>query len=69
MNGGCSIIVAAWGVHGGLLGRAEAVVRMLHARGQKLHCLGETKDGHPRHPLYVPGFTLPKEYTPCKQES
>jgi hypothetical protein len=45
-------IVAAWGVHGAHLGQ-EARVRDWLA-GLALVALGETKAGHPRHPLYVP---------------
>lgn len=46
---GC--IVAAWGVHGTLLGQ-EARVRALLS-GHPLHALGVTRAGHPRHPLYL----------------
>ncbi len=27
-----------------------------------IHCLGLTKDGHPKHPLYVPADTKPVIY-------
>lgn len=67
--GVCSIIVAAWGVHGAIHCRADAVIRMFADRGVRLLCLGTTKEGYPRHPLYVAGCTTPKEYTPCRQES
>lgn len=46
-----AIIVAAWGVHGALYGRAREVRRLL--RTEDVHHLGLTKDGHPRHPLYL----------------
>ena len=45
-------VIAAWGCHGTHLRRAQRVVE-LSANGQPLQCLGVTKDGHPRHPLYV----------------
>jgi hypothetical protein len=51
------LVVAAWGVHGTLYGRDQAVARMFHRLGRPLHCLGTTKDGHPRHPLYLKGET------------
>jgi hypothetical protein len=51
------LIIAAWGVHGALRGRAETVTRMLAATGAQLACLGTTGQGHPRHPLYVPADT------------
>src|ERR1700730_233565 len=44
------IVVAAWGAHGGFLGR-DKEVRALGL--PHLNCWGVTKDGHPRHPLYL----------------
>lgn len=46
-------IIAAWGTHGAHLGRGPAVARLLRATGQPLMTLGLTKDGHPKHPLYI----------------
>jgi hypothetical protein len=48
-----SPVIAAWGVHGTLNGRSAAVCSLLEFCD--LHVLGLTKDGHPRHPLYVRG--------------
>lgn len=45
-------IICAWGVHGGGSNRGLALLQQAY-RGP-LHCLGRTKAGHPRHPLYVP---------------
>lgn len=53
-----AIVVAAWGVHGVMMLRDQAVKRLL--AGADLRCLGTTKDGHPRHPLYVP-YSQPLE--------
>jgi len=61
---GGRLVVAAWGVHGTLLGRAAAVTRMLTAAGVALHCLGTTSQGHPRHPLYVAANTPLASYQP-----
>mgnify|MGYP001414790086 CR=1 FL=1 len=44
------LVVAAWGAHGRLLGRGAQVLDVL----QKVHCLGMTARGAPRHPHYVP---------------
>lgn len=44
-------VIAAWGVHGALRGRDAQVARLLAAT--RLRCLGVTRDGAPRHPLYV----------------
>ena len=43
----------AWGTHGAHLDRGPAVERLLRAQGRPLHHLGLTKDGHPKHPLYI----------------
>lgn len=43
-------IVAAWGAHGSYLHRDREVRKMFNGQ---LHHLGFTKDGHPRHPLYL----------------
>jgi len=45
-------VVAAWGANAGP--DRVAQVRAL-VPGVEFVCLGETKDGHPRHPLYVRG--------------
>lgn len=44
------MIIAAWGVHGGHRNRGAELARTLP---EVTHHLGLTKDGHPRHPLYV----------------
>lgn len=44
------VTLAAWGVHGAYLDRARRVAPRLE--GDVRH-LGLTRDGHPRHPLYV----------------
>lgn len=49
------VVVAAWGVHGTHRGRDREVRDMLPT----MRVLGLTKDGHPKHPLY-----LPKDLTP-----
>jgi hypothetical protein len=46
------VIVCAWGAHGGW-GEQDEVVRGWLS-GRRLHALGFTKDGHPKHPLYLP---------------
>lgn len=58
----CEIIVAAWGAHGIHQDRALAVAKLL-AR-HKLWCLGTTKDGFPKHPLYVKGDQPLVRWTP-----
>lgn len=48
----CDRIIAAWGTHGSLLARADKVLDLI-APHCDLYCLGRTKAGHPRHPLYL----------------
>ena len=50
------LVVAAWGVHGAHRGRADDIRASC---GSRLHHLGLTKDGHPRHPLYLRADTRP----------
>jgi hypothetical protein len=52
------LIVAVWGVHGSLMSRDEDVI----ASFPDLHCLGVTRDGHPKHPLYLPSRSNPKRF-------
>jgi len=52
----CSTVVVGWGTKGTLLGRDRQVLQLLTGK-QDVYCLGVTKDGHPRHPLYVKGDT------------
>lgn len=47
-------VVAAWGNHGSLLGRDEAVTRLAQSFGVALWCLKKTKLGQPSHPLRLP---------------
>ena len=49
-------VLAAWGVHGALMGRGQEVAAWLP--GDVRH-LGLTRDGHPRHPLYRSYTVLP----------
>jgi len=56
---GAARVVCAWGTHGAHLGRGIAVETMLRGAGVPLFHLGLTKDGHPRHPLYIGYGTAP----------
>jgi hypothetical protein len=53
-------VVAAWGVHGTHLQRDQTVRKLLaqHCRSD-LMCVGTTRGGHPRHPLYLPASARP----------
>ncbi len=48
--GAADLLVACWGVHGAWQDRGQAVRTALRGPWQ---CLGLTRDGLPRHPLYL----------------
>ena len=50
-----SDVIAAWGVHGQHQDRDYRVAGFVKKHGVVLKCLGKTKGGDPRHPLYVKG--------------
>lgn len=52
-------IICAWGTHGGT--RFPSALR---AFPDKLYCLGLTKHGMPKHPLYLAASTQLQKYTP-----
>lgn len=51
------VAVVGWGGMGGFMHRDRTVAAIAASLGLKLHCLGTTAGGFPRHPLYVPGVT------------
>lgn len=53
------LVIAAWGAHGEWRGRGPYVLTRLQVDGIAVHCLGVTKDGHPKHPLYLRADTRP----------
>ena len=57
------LLLCGWGVHGAHLGRGAAVAARLRAAGHALHVLGLTREGHPRHPLYVGYAQGPRPWT------
>lgn len=52
-------VVCAWGAHREAhdSGRADTVLRIVNDSGKPTYVLGLTKDGHPKHPLYLPSET------------
>jgi hypothetical protein len=51
-------ILCAWGVGGELHGRGERIKERLRAAKLSACCLGLTRGGQPKHPLYVRAATL-----------
>lgn len=59
------LVVAAWGTHGEVGGRGEAVRRLLTRAGIPVHALSVTTGGHPGHPLYLPATRRPVPWSPA----
>lgn len=55
--------IVAWGAHPLAQHRGRDVWRRLLV-GKSSFCLGSSKSGAPRHPLYVPSLFAPVEYRP-----
>lgn len=61
------LVLCAWGAPSNarlralVAARARAVVGVL--KNDRLYSLGTTKDGSPRHPLYLPASTMPSRWT------
>ena len=54
-----ALILCAWGAFSAATRRGNAAIALVHARGRVAHCLGLTKSGAPRHPLYLPNTARP----------
>jgi hypothetical protein len=52
------ITIAAWGCHGAHQDRHSRVIELI----PNLHCLGITKHGFPKHPLYLRADLRPMPY-------
>lgn len=64
-----SRVLLAWGNHGEMRGRSAEVLALLSTYHVNLVCLGKTKIGQPRHPLYVSAKTPLIPYFNCVDES
>lgn len=57
----CEVVVCAWGAvvgrHPALEERASQVRELLLTHARRLHCFGKTKEGWPKHPLYLAATT------------
>lgn len=54
-----TLTIAAWGTHGRFKERDKQIKNLI----PNLHCLDITKDGHPKHPLYIPMDKTPIPYS------
>ncbi|MGI9393606.1 MAG: DUF1643 domain-containing protein [Boseongicola sp.] len=62
-------VLCAWGVHGSHRGQGQRVAALLSTPGAQLLALGQTKSGHPRHPLYVGYETKPLPWVASIEEA
>lgn len=61
---GAHLVISAWGNEGKLDHRALAVTRLVSDAGIKLHHLGMTKEGYPKHPLARGKHRIPADQVP-----
>ena len=54
-------VLAAWGTHGAYRDRGSVVTDTLR-NSVDLYCLGQTRGGFPKHPLYIKRSTIPEIY-------
>ena len=57
IRGRCSKAVAGWGNLITQVRQGEERIEQIKQKLSPLYCLGMTKQGHPRHPLYLPYST------------
>lgn len=59
------LVVCAWGAHKFVKERSVDVLAILkkHVPPALIGCIGRTRDGYPKHPLYVPAGTLLEVFT------
>jgi len=55
-------VMVAWGAGGTLLDQNKWVLKLIHENGIKPECLGVTKSGQPRHPLFLKVTEKPVPY-------
>ena len=54
--------ICAWGTHGSFMDRGPRVERLMRGTDCPMQHLGLTKDGHPKHPLYIPYTEAPRDW-------
>lgn len=59
---GAGSIICAWGTHGEYMDRDAKVLAIIDPFKSKTYALGLTKDGHPKHPLYLADDTEPEPF-------
>ena len=65
MSQEASLVLAAWGNHGLRLNRQDQVLSLI---GREVYCLGVTRAGAPRHPLYLKRDARPQIFRKAQEE-
>lgn len=67
----CDVVICAWGAHHMAERRARDMVAWVRGWKPTAYCLGATKSGAPKHPLYIKSGTLLEVYprTPATPHS
>lgn len=65
----CTTTVLCWGTHGAYLNRERDVLTKVLAYPTTAMCFAVSKEGHPKHPLYLKGATalMPYEVGRCQK--
>ena len=59
-----SSVICAWGTHGALHARDLKAWEQIRLEVPNVFCLGRTKGGHPKHPLYLKATTELERFRP-----
>lgn len=58
----CNFVICAWGAHPTAARRSIPVFNLLRHHHSAVFCLGITKTGAPKHPLYIKSGTRPQPF-------
>ena len=61
-------VICGWGTHGGYKDQGEKALEWIHVDGCSAFALDTTKDGFPKHPLYLKADLLPSVYEGRKRQ-
>lgn len=51
--GRCDVVVVAWGAHPLAVRKSQFLLGYIRSHRPAVYCLGKTKSGAPKHPLYI----------------
>lgn len=60
----CDVVICAWGAHKMARGRGRFLVQHIRTHKPAAYCLGKTKAGEPKHPLYISSGTALEVFAP-----